>query len=525
MLNRKRMDRLFDVSQHGSMSFTVADLLALPVMEHARVEVLAGHDLDARQVRWIHTSEIYSIAPLLQGGEVLMTTGLGLVGTAPEGLAEYVQALARREVAALFLELGRTFPSVPEAMLTAARDAGFPLVALHGVVPFIEVSEIVLPLLLGAERSELTRTQLATQDLHGAMLAGLGPSGLVTVIEKVCGGQAGLFDVHGGLVSGSEVISPDVVAVDVGTSVGPGLSLVVDGRAAHRDLVELCASALAVCLAGENRIRGPHLSVTDGLLLDLADESYVTSADITARARAVGFSSRRDEPAIALVLQTSALTPESTGVKAITTVLREIFGACLVGAVDGDVLAAVHARPSTLRSDLEQATTLMDAELRATVGGRVVRVVAGPVADEVAGLARSLPAARDACRMADDLGIATRVVLANDLGIYRLLSSVVGDSELERFINDQLGPLLEHDARTGSDLVVTLDAYLEAGSSKTAAAEALGIRRQTLYNRLDKIVLVLGGLDLDDRQRRTATDLALVSWRMRTAAVSARRRG
>lgn len=507
------------------MSFSVADLLALPVMDNARVEVLIGHELDTRQVRWIHTSEIYNIAPLLQGREVLMTTGLGLVGNTPDVLAEYVSALARRDVAALFLELGRTFPNVPPAMLTAARDTGLPLVALHGVVPFIQVTEIVIPLLLDAERGQLDRTELATQELHGAILAGVGASGLVALTEKLCGGLAGLFDTQGTLVAGSDVASEVSVSVDVNTSTGPALSLVVPAGAGHVELVDLCASAIAISLAGDNRHRGSHLSAAAGLLRDLAKESYLTSSDVAARARAVGFGPQRDDRAVALVLRTTALTPESTGVKAIITALRETFGPCLVGAVDGELLAAVYARPAMLRSCLEQAVTAINTELRATVGGRVVRVVAGPVVDEVAGLARSLPAARDADRLADDLAIASRVVLANDLGVYRLLSSVVADSELERFINDQLGPLLETDARTGSELVVTLDAYLEAGSSKTSAAAALGIRRQTLYDRLERIADVLGGLDLADRQRLTAIDLALASWRMRTAAVSGRRRG
>ena len=164
----------------------------------------------------------------------------------------------------------------------------------------------------------------------------------------------------------------------------------------------------------------------------------------------------------------------------------------------------------------------MNAELAATVGGRVVRLVAGPLVDDVAGLARSLPAAQEAARLANTLVIESRVVLANDLGVYHLLSSVVADTELERFVNDQLGPLLEVDARTGSELVPTLDAYLDAGLSKTAAAAALGIRRQTLYARLERIGQTLAGVDLTDRRRRTAVDLALVSWRLRTAAASYR---
>jgi purine catabolism regulator len=57
--------------------------------------------------------------------------------------------------------------------------------------------------------------------------------------------------------------------------------------------------------------------------------------------------------------------------------------------------------------------------------------------------------------------------------------------------------------------------------SKAATARSLGIRRQTLYQRLATISALLGGLDLSSRERRTAIDLALVGWRLRTAAVPA----
>ena len=51
-----------------TMAFTVANLLALPLMQPARPEVVVGEDLDRRVVRWVHTSEIYEISPLLKGG-------------------------------------------------------------------------------------------------------------------------------------------------------------------------------------------------------------------------------------------------------------------------------------------------------------------------------------------------------------------------------------------------------------------------------------------------------------------------
>ncbi len=502
------------------MAFTVADLLALPLMQAARAEVLAGADLESREVRWIHTSEIYEIAPLLQGGEVLLTTGLGLVGHSPEAMADYIRALARRGVAAVILELGRTFPGPPPSMVAAAADTGLPLIALHGVVPFIQVTETVHPLLLHDELRQLRRTDRATAELHRALLAGAGIAGLVAVAGTLCEGPVGLYDDRGSLVAGVDVQGAGTLTADVASS--PRMLLAVaDPRCPG--LVELCAGVVGLCLAAEARRGGHRGSAAADLLQDLADGWDVTSTDIAARARSIGFAVRPGERAVALVVVTAAPHQASTGVRATTKSLREVFGPCLVGEVDGEVLAAVSVRPALLRSRLEQAAEAVHAELAATVGGRVVRVVAGVLVDDPAGLARSLPAARDAARLADRLAIEGRVVLANDLGVYHLLSSVVVDTELERFVTDQLGPLLEVDARTGSELVATLEAYLEAGLSKTAAAATLGIRRQTLYGRLERIAHALGGLDLADRQRRTAVDLALVSWRLRTSAASYRR--
>jgi purine catabolism regulator len=62
------------------MGLNLQELLDLPVLRRARPEVVVGSHLEARPVRWVHTSEIYEISPLLKGGEVLLTTGLGLVG-------------------------------------------------------------------------------------------------------------------------------------------------------------------------------------------------------------------------------------------------------------------------------------------------------------------------------------------------------------------------------------------------------------------------------------------------------------
>lgn len=51
----------------------------------------------SRPVRWVHSSEVLDIAPLLSGGELLLSGGQALAGVTAERQADYVRDLAARE--------------------------------------------------------------------------------------------------------------------------------------------------------------------------------------------------------------------------------------------------------------------------------------------------------------------------------------------------------------------------------------------------------------------------------------------
>ena len=78
-----------------------------------------------------------------------------------------------------------------------------------------------------------------------------------------------------------------------------------------------------------------------------------------------------------------------------------------------------------------------------------------------------------------------------DLGAFRLLLLLKDHDYLESYVHDYLGELLEHNAKTDSNLFETLCAYLACGGSKKETAERLFIVRQTLYHRLEKLESIL----------------------------------
>src|SRR5215469_9142805 len=109
---------------------SVREVLGLPVFSDAQARVLAGEPNLDRSVRWVHVAELPDISYLPKGGELLLTTGMG-IQQGEDVRRRYINELADAAVAALVVELGRNFSQMPAEMIAEARRRCLPLVALQ----------------------------------------------------------------------------------------------------------------------------------------------------------------------------------------------------------------------------------------------------------------------------------------------------------------------------------------------------------------------------------------------------------
>src|SRR3954469_18252569 len=94
------------------------------MVEGPGVRVLAGERGLDRPVRWVHISELADPTPWLSGGELLLTTGMGI----GDGGHEYVRRLQSHGLAGLGVGTGvGGVETVPRDMAEAADELGFPL--------------------------------------------------------------------------------------------------------------------------------------------------------------------------------------------------------------------------------------------------------------------------------------------------------------------------------------------------------------------------------------------------------------
>ncbi|MGW2569743.1 PucR family transcriptional regulator [Streptomyces sp. NPDC001537] len=122
-------------------ALTLREVLDLDPVRASEPALLAGEGALDRPVRWVHSSEVYEGANFLDGGELLLTNGFGLMDADEEVRRRYVRELAARGAAGLAVEVGRSLPQMPPEVVDEARRLGLPLLALHRVVPFVRLTE------------------------------------------------------------------------------------------------------------------------------------------------------------------------------------------------------------------------------------------------------------------------------------------------------------------------------------------------------------------------------------------------
>ncbi len=181
------------------------DLLETPSLQ---LSLIAGADGLDRPVSWTHVSELEEPDLWLDGGELLMSNGLGLGGES-EAQAALIARLDDRRAAGL--GLGVRAPGLSAQMRAEADRRGFPLLAIPRQIPFLSIARMVAD----ANRDNAQRRLLT----HVRIFDTLRPNGepdspqqRVARLEAISGYRLHLLGPTGApLLEGLPPAAPEVV--------------------------------------------------------------------------------------------------------------------------------------------------------------------------------------------------------------------------------------------------------------------------------------------------------------------------
>ncbi|OLU26742.1 CdaR family transcriptional regulator [Pseudomonas sp. PA15(2017)] len=127
--------------------------------------------------------------------------------------------------------------------------------------------------------------------------------------------------------------------------------------------------------------------------------------------------------------------------------------------------------------------------------------------------ARALGQARQALVAAQAFPERLGLCSFNELGVIELLAAIRDRSLLERFVERTLGPLIGDDSRHEPVLMPTLEAWFFENANLALAAQRLGVHRNTLSYRVQRIE-ALTGCSFDDPHDRLNISIALLIRRL-----------
>jgi PucR C-terminal helix-turn-helix domain/GGDEF-like domain len=199
--------------------------------------------------------------------------------------------------------------------------------------------------------------------------------------------------------------------------------------------------------------------------------------------------------------------------------LRAVAPGSLAAEREGDVgghgeAAGVAAIvPAAEDAQLSRAAVSLERELGVSLSGFQVTVAHSRRGADPVDLYRAGKEALLAANVAEAEG---RALLAfEDTGAYRLMLPAVSEdpSELERFYEETVAPLAAYDEQYETELVTTIEAFLENDGSVTPTAERLFTHRHTIRYRLER-VRELSGHDLGSTEGREKLSLGLKAMRV-----------
>lgn len=530
---------------------TVREVLALEAFVAGHPEVFAEDAaLDAR-VRWVHVSASADVARLLDGGELLLSTGQGWPSD-PGELDAFVAQLAAAGVACLVLELGTHYRYVPAVVVEAARREGLAMVALHREVRFVQVTEAVHRRIIADQSAALrardeVRARFTTLALRGSptdfvvhqlaqtlgapvvlenlahevIVADVPPAREAEVLERWEARSRAAHRAAGAEAASDETGGWLIVPVEArGTRWGHLIALPGPAHPAGR-LGVLEQGAIALALGrltdaeGEEWARAGRRALLD----DLLGGRFATHAAAAVRVEAAGIPVDGAQLVGMVVDGIAAASP-----RAVDDAARALGGRALVAGVGGTapppggVGAGDAGRGIRLLLSFPVRTTVDDVFVQRFV--REIGVTPGPAERPVVSIGASgagIEAGLASLREAIDLsyaapargarGVQTR--RGEDRPLARLVTSLRDDHRLLDHGERMLAPLIEYDLTRGGDLLDVLAAMLAHPGNRTAAASASHLSRSVFYQRLALIQELLG-VDLDDGETLTALHLALL---------------
>jgi len=522
--------------------FTVNDILQRKHFE--KIEIVAGREGLNRLVKWVHVVEVKNIRKLLNGNELILSTGVAWKKK-KEFFISLLEQLIDVGAAGLCIEIGTYTSSIPKEVIDIANRFQFPIILFLKEVPFVEITQDIHALLINHQYQMISDLESYSQALNKKLLTIEHYLEILKFIEQYLKVQVMIT------FSNREIqFFPELVEQE--QEVFLKLIKGKDDNAAGDDPIFSIARApihllgdhyAELIIATKDRV----LSEFEHLILDrtatalaqlLLREMYVEEKKRARESEWISnwlngeqsydsikeyieFQSQKIKPKGAVVClckhdlfeQYSNL--DLTYFKLYFRTIFEQQGFYLFAIEKQNTIIFIilnERNPSTWKKRMKEGIErLQKSELKFGLHKSKLMIGIGKYVEQLTNIPHSYQTSIETIRIQDRLSKKYEYYFYDDLHIFRLISRLNRDLDLNELVLEYLQPVIDYDKKYNGKLMETLKTLLACNGSKQETAKRLFIVRQTLYHRIQKLEKLLGN-DFMNHEKRLAIEFMILSY-------------
>ncbi|WP_154657976.1 PucR family transcriptional regulator [Fictibacillus gelatini] len=509
------------------LKLTVNDCLKRNTFQKAKV--IAGKKGLNRIVKWAHVMEVTHIGKLLNGQELILTTGVAWKENKKD-FYTFLQQLIDHNVSALCIELGTYLSVIPEEIKSLADTHDFPLIVFYEEVRFIDITHDLHSYMMEQHYKMVTELESYSQKLNQFLLGPNAQTNILQLLHATLGMQV-IYKCNEKFrfvpeLSESEkeetvrliqdvpadcqrIIKQPIQAFDHQFAELIIVSKSADVSESDALFIDRSATALANELLRELFVEEKRRAKETGWIQDWLEGRH-SDEEIKRYISEVGVKLTNSGGAVSICQLGEFSDPmQYTYFQILFRSIFEQHGFFLFTFSKRNELIFLmidQREEKTYKKRLESGLAQVKNNKKVPllfigVGKRIKRLSEFHISYQTAG---------ETIQVQKKMGKDRVGVLYEDLHMYRVIARLPA-SELEEMISDYLQPIIENDKKNNSNLMETLKAYLACNGSKQETATSLFIVRQTLYHRIKKLEELLGK-DFMEPEKRQALEFAIMAY-------------
>ena len=503
-----------------------------------QTEIIAGASGVKRRVKWVHCLEVTQISHLLNGDELILTTGIGWKDS-EDVFHSFLQQLIECEAAGLCIEIGTHIRSVPQSVIDLADAYDFPIILFTQEVPFVEITQDIHSQIINKQYQMISNLENYSQQLNKNLLEIDHYDAILMFLHKYLSVRVIL------IFNEKEITIVPRAKRKVTIQMLRNGEEDQHGRTMKQRIQVLGENYAELVIYSDSR----ELTDFDSLILDrtatalaqhLLRELYIEEKKMSEESKWLGNWLAGEYSDEAIRGQLSYLDPnmelkggivavcqqygspnkntaqiDETYVKIMFRTVFEQYGFQVFSMVIRQNLVFILGDKRSPTDWRERIKGAMERVLRMDGTGRnrlgMISIGFGKYVRKLSDINRSYQNAEETLHLQEALPDESRIYFYQDLHMYRMVALLQQHGNLEETVEEYLGSVIEYDKQHNGELMPTLKTYLSCNGSKQETSKKLFIVRQTLYHRLEKLERLLGP-DFMKSEKRLGIEFMIFAW-------------